>query len=508
MTLLLPVCTFGRVFDTEPLNEVLTLPELTAALRRFEVKLATAAKIERDIARIRQAAERLRADEMVRGKFMGKLFKEMERARKEGEDADAALEAATEKMIVDADKSAKRDLRLWSPAYYRPGAKKRGKEGVTHVSCLVLDYDDGTSIAEASTTWSSWFHLVYTTWSHTPDQPRFRLAMPLAFPVPAEEWAAVWSWAEEHAHFTIDPSMKSPAATYALPAVRSRDWPREAFSRPGAILDPVDEGILSRRVELDLEPRRPPEGTPSVIRGEDPDHDYVDHVDRDAVYFVDEPWEDELDWQAAPEVVEAAKREVAEDPRGDPVAPAPPPDPPPAAGKVEVEGERPRDLVAERAATLADALERLAALHDRGFLTDDELAQAKAIVLGPDPGEPPVRPVLGVDFDGVLHSYASGWQGATTIADPPVDGAIEWLTEATEHFDVVIASVRNAHPGAPAAIRAWLEAHGLPSSVLARIRIPTGVPHVDLLIDDRAHRFDGEFPSLDALGDLTPWWKD
>ncbi len=36
--LLLPVTTFRRVFDTMPVQEVLTLPELVAALRRFELK--------------------------------------------------------------------------------------------------------------------------------------------------------------------------------------------------------------------------------------------------------------------------------------------------------------------------------------------------------------------------------------------------------------------------------------------------------------------------------------
>ena len=32
-----------------------------------------------------------------------------------------------------------------------------------------------------------------------------------------------------------------------------------------------------------------------------------------------------------------------------------------------------------------------------------------------------------LDFDGVIHSYTSGWKGAGVIPDPPVPGAIDFL---------------------------------------------------------------------------------
>ena len=29
------------------------------------------------------------------------------------------------------------------------------------------------------------------------------------------------------------------------------------------------------------------------------------------------------------------------------------------------------------------------------------------------------KPILCLDFDGVVHSYTSGWKGADVIPDPP-----------------------------------------------------------------------------------------
>lgn len=37
------------------------------------------------------------------------------------------------------------------------------------------------------------------------------------------------------------------------------------------------------------------------------------------------------------------------------------------------------------------------------------------------------KPTICVDFDGCLHAYTSGWQGAEVVSDPPVPGAIDWL---------------------------------------------------------------------------------
>lgn len=139
------------------------------------------------------------------------------------------------------------------------------------------------------------------------------------------------------------------------------------------------------------------------------------------------------------------------------------------------------------------------------------------------------KPILCVDFDGVIHSYTSGWQGATVIPDPPVPGAIFWLFRARELFEINIYSSRSKHPGGIEAMKSWLHhwnAKGYHSFVgaeykdslffefIENLSFPTQKPSAFLTIDDRAIRFDGDWksPDLDpktlkTLLKFKPWNK-
>lgn len=114
---------------------------------------------------------------------------------------------------------------------------------------------------------------------------------------------------------------------------------------------------------------------------------------------------------------------------------------------------------------------------------------------------------LVLDFDGVLHSYRSGWRGATSIPDPPVPGAIEFLHAAVKRFHVAILSSRARDPGGIDAMRRWLVKHGVADEIVAKIRfVKTKIP-AHVYLDDRAWRFDGVFPSLDAIEAFEPWHR-
>src|SRR4051812_42173474 len=53
------------------------------------------------------------------------------------------------------------------------------------------------------------------------------------------------------------------------------------------------------------------------------------------------------------------------------------------------------------------------------------------------------KPILCLDFDGVIHGYHSGWKGMGIADDEPVAGTADWIEQVSEHFDIAIYSSRS-----------------------------------------------------------------
>lgn len=132
------------------------------------------------------------------------------------------------------------------------------------------------------------------------------------------------------------------------------------------------------------------------------------------------------------------------------------------------------------------------------------------------------NPIICVDFDGVIHSYTSGWQGVDVISDPPVDGAIEWLIrhlpipepisamgESYKGPIVQIYSSRSKSWRGRRAMKRWLVEHGLHPSYISEgiLKFPTQKPSAFLTIDDRAICFTGKFPTTEEMLAFRPWNK-
>lgn len=127
------------------------------------------------------------------------------------------------------------------------------------------------------------------------------------------------------------------------------------------------------------------------------------------------------------------------------------------------------------------------------------------------------KPILCLDFDGVIHSYASGWKGADVVPDPPTPGAIAFLRGAVEVFDVQIFSSRSNEPGGVEAMCQWLGYWVLEERLsdhedlawAGAIKWPTAKPPALVTIDDRALTFSGDWADypLENLAAFQPWNK-
>jgi len=135
-----------------------------------------------------------------------------------------------------------------------------------------------------------------------------------------------------------------------------------------------------------------------------------------------------------------------------------------------------------------------------------------------------IAPTICLDFDGVLHSYGSGWQGIDVIPDGPVPGAMAFVRELQQRGDVKLAiySSRSATPEGIQAMQDWLNVHlaehleaelGEHAAEEAARVIASDMiwartkPPALVSLDDRGVTFEGTFPAVDELLAFKPWNK-
>jgi hypothetical protein len=119
------------------------------------------------------------------------------------------------------------------------------------------------------------------------------------------------------------------------------------------------------------------------------------------------------------------------------------------------------------------------------------------------------KPILCLDFDGVIHSYERGWQGGV-LYGTVTPGFFEWLAQAQRYFNVVVYSSRSKDQEMIKAMQFWLTQQ---AQTFERITLVGSLtfahekPPAFLTIDDRAICFDGSWEALDpvTLRDFKPW---
>lgn len=115
------------------------------------------------------------------------------------------------------------------------------------------------------------------------------------------------------------------------------------------------------------------------------------------------------------------------------------------------------------------------------------------------------KPTVVFDFDGVIHSYKSGWQGVETIPDPVVPGIKETISELRKlGYKIVVVSTRCASPEGMGAVRDYLRNNGIVVDDVAMEK-----PPAICYVDDRAICFDGNTSGLvEKIANFKSWVKN
>lgn len=112
------------------------------------------------------------------------------------------------------------------------------------------------------------------------------------------------------------------------------------------------------------------------------------------------------------------------------------------------------------------------------------------------------NPTVVFDFDGVIHSYRSGWKGATVIPDPVVPGIKEEIERFRRFgYRVVVVSTRCSTMEGLAAVEDYLAENRIEVDAV-QMEKPPAVCY----IDDRALTFRGNPHGLvEQVGYFKTW---
>lgn len=108
------------------------------------------------------------------------------------------------------------------------------------------------------------------------------------------------------------------------------------------------------------------------------------------------------------------------------------------------------------------------------------------------------------DFDGVIHSYTSGWKGADVISDPIVPGIKEAIEKFQNNgYEVCVLSTRCSTVAGKEAVKQYLIDNNIVDVTICHSK-----PPAVCYIDDRAVCFDGHPDKLfDIVTNFKPWNK-
>ncbi len=111
-------------------------------------------------------------------------------------------------------------LSRWAPVEFRHGYRCRAN--VVRCHAVTLDVDDGSPLDPILAAFSTLFIMVHSTFSSTPEAPRWRIVVPLDRAVDGDAYERVWRWlatALEAENVGPDFSARDASRAWAVPAI-------------------------------------------------------------------------------------------------------------------------------------------------------------------------------------------------------------------------------------------------------------------------------------------------
>jgi FMN phosphatase YigB (HAD superfamily) len=110
------------------------------------------------------------------------------------------------------------------------------------------------------------------------------------------------------------------------------------------------------------------------------------------------------------------------------------------------------------------------------------------------------KQIVVFDFDGVIHSYTSGWQGIDVILDEPIEGMKEVIATLRLDYKIIVVSSRCVEAEGITAIGEWLRKHDILVDGIQASKPPAYVT-----IDDRAITFKGSNNLIEDITNFRPY---
>lgn len=137
------------------------------------------------------------------------------------------------------------------------------------------------------------------------------------------------------------------------------------------------------------------------------------------------------------------------------------------------------------------------------------------------------KPIVAIDFDGVIHSYPNGWQGADVIDGELMPGTVPFLMALIANgYQIAIYSSRSHMLEGWMAMQSWLldELHSyhhrenegewndydmwqMAVKIFNEIDWPVTKPPAYITIDDRCWKFEGRWPTLEELKNFRATYR-